>query len=168
MVCIDSDGCAIDSMDGKHRLCFAPLMVETWQMEGHREEAEEIWNKVSLWSVNRGDQPFQRPPDGPGALWGERVSEGGSDGSGPPGMPARKPTPTRPWRRRIGRTGSPLLEKVLEWSISSNAAIAALPPCRVFPGGEGSPGEDEPGRGSGGGLVGKPGIRGDRVEPPRA
>ena len=42
LVCIDSDGCAIDSMDGKHRLCFAPLMVETWQMEGHREEAEEI------------------------------------------------------------------------------------------------------------------------------
>ena len=37
LVCIDSDGCAIDSMDGKHRLCFAPLMVETWQMEDHRE-----------------------------------------------------------------------------------------------------------------------------------
>ena len=28
-------------------------------MEGHREEAEEIWNKVSLWSVNRGINRFR-------------------------------------------------------------------------------------------------------------
>ena len=28
LVCIDSDGCAIDTMDAKHKLCFAPLMVE--------------------------------------------------------------------------------------------------------------------------------------------
>ena len=39
LVCVDSDGCAIDTMDAKHKLCFAPLMTEKWQMEEHREEA---------------------------------------------------------------------------------------------------------------------------------
>lgn len=133
LVCIDSDGCAIDSMDGKHRLCFAPLMVETWQMEDHREEAEEIWNKVSLWSVNRGINRF-RGLQMALELCGER------------GFLKEDLTDLAAWNARtkvysnaaleeeIGRTGSPLLEKVLEWSISSNAAIAALPPCRVFPG----------------------------------
>ena len=51
LVCVDSDGCAIDTMDAKHKLCFAPLMTEKWQMEEHREEAEEIWNRISLYSM---------------------------------------------------------------------------------------------------------------------
>ena len=59
LVCVDSDGCAIDTMDAKHKLCFAPLMTEKWQMEEHREEAEEIWNRISLYSMDRGINRFK-------------------------------------------------------------------------------------------------------------
>ena len=30
LVCIDSDGCAMDTMDIKHHRCFGPCMVEEW------------------------------------------------------------------------------------------------------------------------------------------
>ena len=59
LVCIDSDGCAIDTMEGKHKRCFAPLMVKTWGMQEHGEKAEEIWNRISLYSMDRGINRFK-------------------------------------------------------------------------------------------------------------
>ena len=32
LVCVDSDGCAIDSMDIKHINCFGPCMVDEWDL----------------------------------------------------------------------------------------------------------------------------------------
>ena len=61
LVCIDSDGCAIDTMDAKHKLCFAPLMVEKWHMEAHRAEAEEF---VSRAGRRQYDLIFLDPPYG--------------------------------------------------------------------------------------------------------
>ena len=33
LVCIDSDGCAIDSMNIKHINCFGPEMVGEWALD---------------------------------------------------------------------------------------------------------------------------------------
>ena len=33
LVCIDSDGCAMDTMDIKHHRCFGPCMVEEWELD---------------------------------------------------------------------------------------------------------------------------------------
>ena len=33
LVCVDSDGCAMDTMDIKHFRCFGPCMVEEWGLE---------------------------------------------------------------------------------------------------------------------------------------
>ena len=30
LVCVDSDGCAMDTMDIKHIRCFGPCMVAEW------------------------------------------------------------------------------------------------------------------------------------------
>ena len=38
LVCIDSDGCAIDSMDIKHIRCFGPCMITEWGFEEHRDK----------------------------------------------------------------------------------------------------------------------------------
>ena len=35
LICIDSDGCAIDSMDIKHFRCFGPCMVNEWGLEAY-------------------------------------------------------------------------------------------------------------------------------------
>ena len=36
-VCVDSDGCAMDTMNIKHIRCFGPCMVEEWGLEAWRE-----------------------------------------------------------------------------------------------------------------------------------
>lgn len=33
LICVDSDGCAMDTMDIKHFRCFGPCMVEEWGLE---------------------------------------------------------------------------------------------------------------------------------------
>ena len=59
LVCIDSDGCAMDTMDIKHIRCFGPGMVQEWELWKWEEEAKFIWNKVSLYSMTRGINRFK-------------------------------------------------------------------------------------------------------------
>ncbi len=33
LVCVDSDGCAMDTMDVKHEKCFGPKAVEVWGLQ---------------------------------------------------------------------------------------------------------------------------------------
>ena len=33
LICIDSDGCAIDTMDIKHIKCFGPCMITEWNLQ---------------------------------------------------------------------------------------------------------------------------------------
>ena len=33
LICVDSDGCAMDTMDVKHIRCFGPCMVKEWGLE---------------------------------------------------------------------------------------------------------------------------------------
>ena len=37
LICIDSDGCAMDTMDIKHFQCFGPCMVREWGLEQWEE-----------------------------------------------------------------------------------------------------------------------------------
>lgn len=59
LICIDSDGCAIDSMDIKHIRCFGPCMTEEWELNEHREEILDRWNVINLYSMTRGINRFK-------------------------------------------------------------------------------------------------------------
>ena len=59
LVCIDSDGCAIDSMNIKHINCFGPCMVEEWDLHAWKNEILEKWNCVNLYSLTRGINRFK-------------------------------------------------------------------------------------------------------------
>ena len=59
LICIDSDGCAMDTMDVKHQKCFGPLMVEEWELEDWADEILFYWNKVNLYSMTRGINRFK-------------------------------------------------------------------------------------------------------------
>ena len=59
LVCIDSDGCAIDSMNIKHINCFGPRMVDEWNLHQWAEEILESWNRVNLFSMTRGINRFK-------------------------------------------------------------------------------------------------------------
>ena len=59
LICIDSDGCAIDTMDIKHIKCFGPCMVTKWNLEEWREPILESWNEVNLYTLTRGINRFK-------------------------------------------------------------------------------------------------------------
>jgi len=59
LVCIDSDGCAIDSMNRKHTECFGPALVEVWGLEGMRDVVLDKWNEINLSTMTRGINRFK-------------------------------------------------------------------------------------------------------------
>ena len=38
LICVDSDGCAIDSMTIKHERAFGPALVNEWQLDTYSEK----------------------------------------------------------------------------------------------------------------------------------
>ncbi len=58
LVCIDSDGCAMDTMDCKHFYCFGPCMVREWKLEQWEKEILDYWNQVNLYTMTRGINRF--------------------------------------------------------------------------------------------------------------
>ena len=59
LFCIDSDGCAMDTMDIKHIRCFGPCMVEEWGLEQWQEEILARWNEINLYTMTRGINRFK-------------------------------------------------------------------------------------------------------------
>ena len=59
MVCIDSDGCAMDTMEVKHRECFGPQWVYTYGLDDRYEECMKLWLDINLYSITRGINRFK-------------------------------------------------------------------------------------------------------------
>ena len=59
LVCVDSDGCVMDTMNCKHFHCFGPCMVTEWALEEWKEEILERWNVINLFSMTRGINRFK-------------------------------------------------------------------------------------------------------------
>ena len=59
LVCVDSDGCAMDTMDIKHIRCFGPVMVEQWGLQKWKKQILERWNEINLYSMTRGINRFK-------------------------------------------------------------------------------------------------------------
>lgn len=59
LVCVDSDGCAMDTMNSKHIHCFGPCLVEEWGLEVWRETLLTRWNRINLYERTRGINRFK-------------------------------------------------------------------------------------------------------------
>ena len=59
LICIDSDGCAMDTMEVKHRECFGPQWIYTYGLDAHYEECMKIWLDLNLYSITRGINRFK-------------------------------------------------------------------------------------------------------------
>jgi len=59
LVCVDSDGCAMDTMNCKHFHCFGPCMVTEWALEQWEEEILHRWNDINLFQMTRGINRFK-------------------------------------------------------------------------------------------------------------
>lgn len=59
LFCVDSDGCAMDTMTIKHVKCFGPCLVEEWGLEQWNDEILKRWNDINLYTKRRGINRFQ-------------------------------------------------------------------------------------------------------------
>ncbi len=54
LVCIDSDGCAFDTMEIKHKECFCPAYIEHFGLQAVSKYARDAWDFANLYSCYRG------------------------------------------------------------------------------------------------------------------
>jgi len=59
LICVDSDGCAMDTMDIKHIRCFGPCTVQQWGLKQWEEEILARWNDINLYTMTRGINRFK-------------------------------------------------------------------------------------------------------------
>lgn len=59
LICVDSDGCVMDTMNCKHFHCFGPCMVTEWGLEEWKDEILKRWNEINLFSMTRGINRFK-------------------------------------------------------------------------------------------------------------
>lgn len=126
LICVDSDGCAMDTMDIKHFRCFGPCMVEEWGLEQWEKPILDRWNEINLYTMTRGINRFKglamalseidrqyTAIDGVEELvdWAENAPELSNGALAKDSETAQ----------------GPALAKALSWSKKVNAAIDALP-----------------------------------------
>lgn len=55
---IDSDGCAFDTMEIKHKECFCPNLILHWNLQPISKYVREVWEFTNLYSKTRGANRF--------------------------------------------------------------------------------------------------------------
>lgn len=58
LICIDSDGCAFDTMEIKHKECFCPATIHAWGLQPISKYVREAWDFGNLYSKTRGFSRF--------------------------------------------------------------------------------------------------------------
>ncbi|MBO6159518.1 MAG: HAD family hydrolase [Firmicutes bacterium] len=149
LICVDSDGCAVDTMDIKHFRCFGPCMVAEWGLEKWQEPILERWNVINLYSLTRGINRFlglsmalseindqYTPIEGIDTLkaWAENAKELSN-----PALEAeieRLEAGHHDGQDDPDYQDAAILKKALAWSKAVNASIAQLPweVKKAFPG----------------------------------
>lgn len=131
LVGIDSDGCAFDTMELKHKECFIPNIINYMELQGVSKYAREAAEFVNLYSKSRGINRF--PALVETLEWLARRPEVRARGIVP-----RVPQSLRDWIARETKLGNPALERavaadgdadlrrVLEWSKAVNRAVEAM------------------------------------------
>ena len=126
LICVDSDGCAMDTMDVKHIHCFGPCMVKEWGLEEWQDQVLERWNEINLYSMTRGINRFLalaqaltevdknlKKIDGIEKLvqWSETADELSNSSV----------------KAAFEQSGEQIFLKAYDWSVAVNQAIGQLP-----------------------------------------
>ena len=127
IVCIDSDGCAMDTMEVKHRTCFGPQWIKTFGLTEYEAECMELWLSINLYSITRGINRFKGlalalaevEKRGLGNIEGLAEYEAWTKEAKELSNPALLAV--------TQKSDNPCFEKALLWSIRTNRAIHALP-----------------------------------------
>ncbi len=128
---IDSDGCAFDTMEPKHKECFCPTTVWKFNLAAVAKYARQAWDFVNLYSKTRGCNRFLALQHVLNLL--RQRSEVKARGIHIPELPELKA-----WTQRESKLGNPALEAevertqneelkhILDWSTTINATVARI------------------------------------------
>ena len=130
LICVDSDGCVMNTMNSKHFHCFGPCMVTEWGLEEWKDEILKRWNEINLFSMTRGINRFKglaialseihekyKPITGIAylQLWADTAPALSNDSVAAAAANAECDD------------AKTVFQKALSWSKSVNASIVALP-----------------------------------------
>ena len=131
LVGVDSDGCAFDTMELKHKECFIPNIINYWGLQGVSKYAREAAEFVNLYSKSRGINRF--PALVEALRWTNKRPEVKARG-----IKVDIPQSLLDWIKRetklgnpalekeVQRTGDPDLKRTLDWSKAINEAIGGM------------------------------------------
>ena len=131
LVGIDSDGCAFDTMEIKHKECFIPNIINEWDLQAVSKYAREAAEFVNLYSKWRGINRFPALIDVIDLLDGRAEVK-------KRGFVAPDITPLRKWaetetklgnpalEKIVAETGDPVLTRALKWSKAVNESVAKI------------------------------------------
>lgn len=124
LVCVDSDGCIMDTMDIKHQKYFGPVAAEVFKIK-NQSLFLEYWDKVNLYSETRGINRFK------GLVMAlETFKDKGEDIADITSLvnwcKEAKKLSNVSLEEEIKSNPAPILEKTLEWSLKVNKGIEEL------------------------------------------
>jgi phosphoglycolate phosphatase-like HAD superfamily hydrolase len=128
---IDSDGCAFDTMEIKHKECFCPNTIMHWNLQVVSKYARDAWDFANLYSKSRGTNRF---------LALIQIMDLLRDRKEVQARHAKIPdlTSVIEWTKKESKLGNPALEKyaqeandpvidqALRWSQAINASVAEM------------------------------------------
>ncbi len=128
---VDSDGCAFDTMEIKHKECFIPNIIKHWNLQPVSKYAREAAEFVNLYSKWRGINRW------PALLMvfdllaeREEVQRRGAKLPEVPSLrewaATEKVLSNPSLQAAIERTGDPVLKRALAWSEAVNATVADM------------------------------------------
>ena len=107
LIAIDSDGCAFDTMELKHKECFIPNTIRYYHLQAVSKYAREAAEFVNLYSKSRGVNRF--PALIETLEWLQRRPEVAARG-----VTITIPEDLRQWIARESKLGNPALQRAVE------------------------------------------------------
>lgn len=126
LVCVDSDGCAMDTMEIKHRKCFAPEMINTWNLFEKEEYILNLWYDLNLYTQTRGINRFKGLAETFKIISKENIEIEDLD-SIINWVETTNELSNQSLVREIEKSNSKGLKMAHEWSLNVNKSIEELP-----------------------------------------
>ncbi len=131
LVAIDSDGCAFDTMEIKHKECFIPNIINEWGLQAISKYVREAAEFVNLYSRWRGINRFPALIDAIDlAAEREEVKKRGFKIPETDSLRKWIGTETKlgnpALEEIVKKTGDPVLERALKWSKAVNKSVADI------------------------------------------
>lgn len=134
LICMDSDGCVMDTVRIKHSTVMCPELIRVFALDDHADFITAAWDEINLHTITRGISRFESV-----RLVFDRLKNRGIEIPGSEDIAAWVDTATElstaSLQRELQKTGSLALRKLQEWNNACNRRIQALEPTfEPFPG----------------------------------